>query len=278
MCLEEGGPSEAQGWGAVSFSIVAALRYRSLDTAIHRLDPRVKLLISASFLINALLFNEYFCGMGIVASIIVASQLSLLSIAKSHRSLLMTMRGAIPLIAIVYVLNSLGGWAEGIPLEEQLYRATASSARFLAFITSFSLFFLTTSPDEFGLLLFKLRVPYTYAFVFVAAVRLAPILAEEVQDIVDAQRSRGRELEGRNPIRILRGVVSIFTPLLINSLRRAYEMAEALEVKCFGASQKRTSYRELRMRRTDYAVMLVTIASEVLVLYLRALGVLNGLP
>jgi energy-coupling factor transport system permease protein len=262
----------------LSFSIVEGLRYRGLDTPIHRLDPRVKLLISASFLTNALLFNEYLGGMAVVATAIVVSQFLLLASARSHRSLLMTLRGAIPLIIIVYLLNILGGFTEGLAMQEQIYRATASSARFLAFITSFSLFFLTTSPDEFGLLLFKLRVPYTYAFVFVAAVRLAPILADEVQEIVDAQRSRGREFERGNPMRRVRALVGIFTPLLINSLRRAYEMAEALEVKCFGSSPRRTSYRELKMRRTDYAVMLGVAVIQLIVLHSRAAGLLGGFP
>jgi len=262
----------------VSLSLLQALKYRSLDTPIHRLDPRVKLLFSASLLAAALVFNNYWAGMLTISTLIVLLQVVLLAFARSARYLFTTVRGAAPLVAIVFALSMLGTSTPPTPFFEALYIASASSVRFLAFLTSFNLFFLTTSPDEFGQLLMKLRIPYEYTFTFVAAVRLAPIIADEAQEIIDAQRSRGVEFEGGSIARRLRALAGVFVPLLVNSLRRAYEMAEALEVKCFGASKRRTFYRELRATGRDVAVSIVIIAFLTAAIYARLRGITVGLP
>lgn len=263
---------------SLSLSLLQALKYRSLDTPIHRLDPRVKLLISMSFLVMALIFSEYWRGMLTVSTAIILTQLVLLQLAKSARYMLTTIRGAIPLVVLVFLLSLIGVLESAASLGELVYRASASSIRFLAFLTSFNIFFLTTSPDEFGQLLLKLRIPYVYSFTFVAAVRLAPVIADEAQEIIDAQRSRGVEFEKGNPFRRMRALVGLFVPLLINSLRRAYEMAEALEVKCFGVSQKRTAYREMRATRRDVLAALVVLVALTLVLAVRSLMLFSGLP
>ncbi|MCS7146488.1 MAG: energy-coupling factor transporter transmembrane component T [Nitrososphaerota archaeon] len=262
----------------MSLSLLQALKYRSLDTPIHRLDPRVKLLASFSFLVTALVFGDYWGGMLTVATTIILTQLTILELAKSARYLLTTIKGATPLVALVFILSLLGILDSPLQTLEILYRASASSVRFLAFLTSFNLFFLTTSPDEFGQLLLKLKIPYVYTFTFVAAVRLAPVIADEAQEIIDAQRSRGVEFERGNPVKRVRALVGIFIPLLINSLRRAYEMAEALEVKCFGASERRTSYREIRASKRDVLASIITISSLALALLARGLGLFSGLP
>lgn len=262
----------------MSFSLIQGLKYRSLETPIHKLDPRVKLLASASFLATALIFGDFWGGILSVSIAIILTQLVLLRLAKSASYMLTTMRGATPLVALVYILSLLGGLDLTPQPGELLYRATASSMRFLAFITSFNLFFLTTSPDEFGKLMTKLRIPYVYTFTFVAAVRLAPVIADEAQEIIDAQRSRGVEFERGNPLKRVRALVGIFIPLLVNSLRRAYEMAEALEVKCFGASERRTSYRDIEATRKDYAASLIILSTTVVVFLIRILNFFTGLP
>ncbi|MEM0444894.1 MAG: energy-coupling factor transporter transmembrane component T [Nitrososphaerota archaeon] len=262
----------------MSFSLLQSLRYRSLETPIHRLDPRVKLLASLSFLSTALLFGDFWGGLLSVSTAIILTQLVLLGVARSASYLLTTIRGATPLVALVFILSLWGAWDLTPQLVELIYRATGSSIRFLAFITSFNLFFLTTSPDEFGKLMLKLRIPYVYTFTFVAAVRLAPVIADEAQEIINAQRSRGVEFERGNPVKRVRALVGVFIPLLVNSLRRAYEMAEALEVKCFGASSRRTTLRDIKATRRDYKAALLVLSITGAVFAAKYLGLFTGLP
>lgn len=262
----------------MSLSLLQGLKYRSLETPIHRLDPRTKLLASFTFLATALFYGDYWDGMMLMATAIIITQLTLLKVAKSARYLVTTIRGATPLVALVFILSLLGVLDAQTPIWDSIYRAAASSIRFLAFLTSFNIFFLTTSPDEFGQLLLKLRIPYTYTFTFVAAVRLAPIIADEAQEIIDAQRSRGVEMEKGGPVKRIKALVSIFIPLLINSLRRAYDMAEALEVKCFGASERRTFYQEIKSSHRDIIVSFIVVSLFALLIAAKVSKLFTGLP
>lgn len=260
----------------MSLSIIQGLKFRSLETPIHRIDPRVKLLLSIYILATAIAYGEAFRGILLVSLVLILIEVVLLRIGRVDRLMLATLRGAAPLAAIVLVLQLLSSLDR--PPLEAAYLSAAYTSRFITFLASFSLFFLTTSPDEVGLTLTYLRVPYSYAFAFIAAIRFTPIIADEVQSIIDAQRSRGVEFEKGGFLGRVRRLIPIFMPLLVNAIRRSYEMAEAMEVKCFGASRRRTSYRELKATRRDYAWLGVSTALLVVAMYLRFSDLLVGVP
>ncbi|MFB0543183.1 MAG: energy-coupling factor transporter transmembrane component T, partial [Candidatus Bathyarchaeia archaeon] len=152
---------------------------------------------------------------------------------------------------------------------EILELSLAMTLRFIALITTFSIFFLTTSPDRLSLALEKARIPYELNFAFITAIRFVPVLAEEAQTIMDAQKARGLELERGNFIQRIRNYLPILLPLIINSIRRSLELAEAMESRAFGAVKKRTNLYELGMTRNDYYILLLSLATLFLVLYVR---------
>jgi energy-coupling factor transport system permease protein len=139
--------------------------------------------------------------------------------------------------------------------------------RFLALITSFSLFFLTTSPDKLSLALEKARVPYEFNFAFITAIRFVPVLAEEAQTIMDAQRSRGLELDKGGFLSRVRKYIPILLPLIVNSIRRSLELAEAMESRAFGATKNRTNLYELKMAKSDYIVLFISIGVLIIAVY-----------
>jgi len=94
-------------------------------------------------------------------------------------------------------------------------------------------------------------------------------LAAELQTIMDAQRSRGLELDKGNFLQRIRNFVPVLVPLIVNIFRRSIELAEAMEVKAFGASKKRTSLRQLKMRKVDFIFLLVTILLLAAAIYIR---------
>jgi len=237
-------------------AILEGLRFQPGTSFIHRLDPRVKLLISSTLLITALLYSEI-----TVTSMIVAVEAALSAASGTLRKWAKTVYGAIPLIVLVFVMNYIflslqaGGFAD----PDVIYRSFAAAYRLIGFLASFSIFFLTTTPEELGMTFTKLRIPYMYSFALISAIRFTPVLAEELQAIMDAQRARGLELDKGGPITRIRRYVPVLIPLIVNVLRRSYELAEAMEVKCFGASEKRTFLKELRMRPMDYIVLAITV-------------------
>ena len=247
-------------------TLLQGLQFQPGASVIHRLDPRVKLLISTTLLITSLLYLEV-----AVTSLVIAVELILSAISGTAKRWAKTVYGALPLVILIFLMNYLvRSFSEGSYCDPSvIYVSFATAYRLIAFLASFSIFFLTTTPEELGMTLTKLRIPYTYSFAFISAIRFTPILAEELQTIMDAQRSRGLELDRGNPIKRVRRYIPVLVPLIVNALRRSYELAEAMEVKCFGASEKRTFLRELRMKPRDYVGLAAALLSLALAIYAR---------
>ena len=234
------------------------LRFRSVERGVAALDPRVKLAISVYLFALPVIYDRPpVLSLAASSAVLLLVTLLLATVNESGR-VLRTMRALGPFLAFVLLLNVLGSLTAGTPVLTPEFALTNAALlmRFIAVFTSFSFFLLTTSPEDFALVLRWMRVPYDYAFALTASIRFAPLFLEEVQEVIDSQRMRGVNYDTRNPIRLFRNYVRAFVPVTVNALRRAFEMAEALEVKCFGAVEKRTSYRTLRSRRRDHVVLI----------------------
>ena len=149
-----------------------------------------------------------------------------------------------------------------------LERSLALTARFIVLIESFSIFFMTTSPDLLGLALEQSRVPYELCFAFTTAVRFVPVLADEAQTIMDAQKARGLELEGGNFVKRIRNYIPILIPLIVNAIRRSLELAETMESRAWGASKNRTNLYVLKMKRADAGLIIISLLMLVVSFYI----------
>jgi len=141
--------------------------------------------------------------------------------------------------------------------------------RFIVLVSSFSIFFLTTSPDVLGLALEQSHIPYEFCFAFTTAVRFVPVLADEAQTIMDAQKARGLELEKGNFLKRVRNYIPILVPLIVNAIRRSLELAEAMESRAWGATKKRTNLYVLKPKREDYLLAFITVAILALAIYVK---------
>jgi len=149
--------------------------------------------------------------------------------------------------------------------------AVAITFRFVVLVESFSIFFLTTSPDHLGLALEKIRIPHEFIFAFTTAVRFVPVLAEEAQTIIDAQKSRGLEVEKGNFIKKVRNYIPILIPLIVNAIRRSLELAEAMESRAWGSMKNRTNLFELKMKRNDFIMIGIALGIVVTAIYVRSI-------
>ncbi len=227
-----------------------------MDSPIHRLDPRAKFILTVGFFVAALLFTNIFALL-----VIFFAQVPGVLLAKTVRRWLSTMRGGLFLGGFIFVMNMIFG----TPLVSSMAFAT----RFFAIMSAFSFFFMTTSADDLGLALEQIHVPYSISFTFTTAVRLVPTMAIDAQTVVDAQRSRGLELDKGNLMKRIRNYIPILIPLIISAIRRSVELAEALESRAFGATEKRTPIVTLKMRLPDYLIIIVTIIGLGLALYVH---------
>jgi energy-coupling factor transport system permease protein len=104
------------------------------------------------------------------------------------------------------------------------------------------------------------RVPYEFSFAFTTAVRFVPVLAEEAQTIMDAQKARGLELEKGGFMKRIRNYIPILIPLIVSAIRRSLELAEAMESRAWGAVKKRTNLYALKLHPGDAGMLVITIA------------------
>ncbi len=247
-------------------SLLEGLRFSRGDSPIHRLDPRVKFLLILVIFAVAIMFLDL-----VPLAVVFLMQLPIVYVAKIGREWLKTLKGGLFLAVIIFVTNLLSFYFfQGRTITTDMVEYSLSlTLRFIALITSFSIFFLTTSPDKLSLALEKARIPYEFNFAFITAVRFVPVLADEAQSIIDAQRSRGLELDKGNLLTRVRKYIPILLPLIINSIRRSLELAEAMESRAFGATDKRTNLYELKMTSTDYAVLILSLIMLGIAIYAR---------
>lgn len=229
--------------------------FRRVESPFHKLDPRTKLLISLEFFAISLLAFAI-----IQVAIVLASVLFVAVYAKSLKRIGRTILMSAGFAGFIFAINLLFGVG--------LISSLLYALRFLAIVSSTSIFFVTTSPDELEHTMKWLGVPRDIVFAFVTAVRFIPVIMLDAFQIMDAQKSRGLELEKGNFVKRIRNMVPILVPLVVNSVVRSGELAEAMESRAYGATPKPTSLYKLRLTRKDKSVMLVSLLFFVAVLYI----------
>jgi energy-coupling factor transport system permease protein len=189
-------------------------------------------------------------------------QLPFVFIAKVQKQWLRSFRGAAFLAGLIFIMNILTTYFfNDVPFTFTtiIEPALVMAIRFVVLAASFSIFFLTTSPDHLGLALEQSRMQYEFAFAFTTAVRFVPVLAEEAQTIMDAQKVRGLELDKGNILKRIRNYIPILIPLIVSAIRRSLELAEAMESRAWGAVKKRTNLYRLKLQKGDYILIGIII-------------------
>jgi energy-coupling factor transport system permease protein len=247
-------------------SVFDGLKFRRVSSPIHNLDPRMKFVYVCAVFVVAILFGEI---LPLIALFLMPIPFVLL--AGVQKEWLRSLRGAAFLAAFIFVVNLASNFfTSGYVLTAAAVETSAAmTLRFVVLVESFSVFFLTTSPDHLGLALEQTRVPYEFAFAFTTAVRFVPVLAEEAQTIMDAQKARGLELEKGGFLKRIRNYVPVLIPLIVSAIRRSLELAEAMESRAWGATKKRTNLYALRLHRGDFALLAITIGVLVVAVYVR---------
>jgi len=247
-------------------SVFDGLKFRRVYSPIHNLDPRIKFIYVCAVFVAAILFGEL---IPLIALFLLP--LPFVFLAGVQKEWLRSLRGAAFLAIFIFVVNIASNFfTSGYVLTAvAVETAFAMTLRFVVLVESFSVFFLTTSPDHLGLALEQSRVPYEFAFAFTTAVRFVPVLAEEAQTIMDAQKARGLELEKGGILKRIRNYVPVLIPLIVSAIRRSLELAEAMESRAWGATKKRTNLYALRLHRGDFALLAITIGVLVVAIYVR---------
>ena len=232
------------------------------DTFVHKLDPRIKILIIIMFITSLFFIDSFFPYIFILGFI-------LFSIKISDIPLKFVLKGLKPLVLIIsitFIINVLFTKGEVLfrigPLsitKEGLSQATFMALRLIFLITGTSLLTLTTSPISLTDGIEKLLSPFKkiglpaheLAMMMTIALRFIPTLLEETDKIMKAQMARGADFESGNVINRAKNLVPLLVPLFINAFRRADELAIAMEARCYRGGENRTRLNELKLNKQD---------------------------
>jgi energy-coupling factor transport system permease protein len=225
-------------------------------TFIHRMDPRVRLLMSISLFVVSIL-SVSVSELVILILIAVALAVSARIIRRFGKSMLFT--SIVSLIA--FAVNLFLG-------HRTLDQSIVFGLRLFAVISSTSIFFLTSTPDELEQVMKWLRLPHDFVMVFVIAVRFVPVLLLDALQIMDAQRSRGLEFDKGNIIQRFRNAIPVLVPLIAVALNRSIDLAEAMDSRAYGAVSKPTSLYILSLKPTDVASLVIIALGAAFGLYL----------
>jgi energy-coupling factor transport system permease protein len=228
--------------------------FRRGTSVYHRLDPRVKLLISVLMFATTLLVRSLYELAGVLAFMVAVA-----AVATVLRRVGRTMLFTAVFSVVIFVLNFI--------FTQNIETSVLYAARFVAIVVSTSLFFITTSPDELEQVMKTFRFPRDVVFAFVTAVRFIPVMFLDTIQIMDAQKSRGLELEKGNVFRRVRNMIPILIPLVVNSVVRSGELAEAMESRAYGAVPRPTSLVEYRTSLADKVVAVAAVVAFALAAY-----------
>ncbi len=256
-------------------------RYVALDSPVHRLDPRTKLIASLTLMIVALSARSFVPLLTFAVFQLVAIALTRLS----YRLVLGNLKPFIWLFTFTFGLHALltpGRAIFLLPLSEHavtaegLHLGAFFVVRLAAVIVAASLLTLTTSPMQLTGGLERLFRPLQrfgfpagdLAMMISIALRFIPVLVDEAERLRKAQLARGADFGG-NPLRRIKNLIPLLAPLFVSAFDRADRLALAMESRCYQGSAERTHYHVLRLGRADGLAALIALGLIGLILYQR---------
>ncbi len=246
-------------------------QYYPTKSFVHRCDPRAKILFLIAYIV-AVFLSKNFYALGACAALFAV--VAIFS-GVPFSALLRSVKAVLFLLIFMTVLNLFffqgetvwWQWKFIVITKEAVYYTIFLAVRLFLLVLGSSLLTLTTTPvslaDGIESLLSPLKVirfpVHELALIMSIALRFIPILTDETGRIMNAQKARGADFETGSLAKRVKAIIPILIPLLISAFRRADELGDAMEARCYSGSKVRTKYKKLTFGWRD-AIAFLTIA------------------
>jgi energy-coupling factor transport system permease protein len=247
----------------LTVSYLQAFGYVGKRTILHEFHPIAKFvaILLAALDLTLLVQGDLFYFAILAAVLVISFYLRLGGYIRTYlyySTLLSVMLFALDLGYSLYTTRLLA---------YSLYYSAGVVERLLIYVVLFSLFSLTTSPDELADSLLGVGMPYRYTLPITMAYRFVPTMGRELQSIQDSQKSRGLDFGSGGLLSRIKKYTPILVPLLANTLLRVDSVAEAMESKCFGATETPTRMTGVKFRIRDAALLGIVLLATALAVY-----------
>lgn len=244
------------------FKDVTLGQYYQGDSIIHKLDPRVKLVGTIVYMVSLFLFNNIYCYALAAIFLLITIILTKIPIIYMIRGL----KAVLFLMVITVFFNLFFTPGEEIfrfwilaLTKEGIQSAVFLLIRLTLLIVSASIMTLTTTPNQLTDGIEKLfrplriiKVPvHEVAMMMSIALRFIPILMEETDKIMKAQKARGAQFDSKNLIVKVKSMIPLLVPLFVSAFRRASDLALAMEARCYHGGDNRSKMKPLKYAGRD---------------------------
>lgn len=252
------------------------LQYIHKDGFFHRLHPVTKILMIALIGIASILTTDLSILTLLVVALFAAAYIGKVFHEIARQSVLLVAMSAI-MIAIA-IVTLPGGSVLGylvpagvpfiggsIPLTDgALEVGGILTLRFIALITLFQIFVISTQPRDIVQTMEQIHVPAEYTLIFVIALRFIPTLQLEAQRIHEAQLARGYN-PGEGFIGKIRSLAPVLIPLVSNSLAKANVLGFTIDLRGYRNPKRRALPRRPFSREDTSAVSCVVFAAAAVI-------------
>ena len=250
-------------------------QYFDTNSVVHKLDPRIKIVLLVALLVLIFCASNLFS----LGCLTIAVFILLLITKVSLRVYLKNLKIIVPILIITMLLNVfyindgtvlLEFWRIKITTGGVL-RSVFMGMRVILLIITSSVLTYTTTPNDLTDAIERLLSPLKFiglggavhamSMMMTIALRFIPTLVEETEKIMNAQKARGADFETGKLTDRVKAIIPILIPLLISSVRRAYDLAEAMESRCYNGGVGKTRMKVLKISNRDiFAIFFVLLA------------------
>ncbi len=265
---------------------IALGQYYPSKSLLHKLDPRVKIILAILYIVCAFLCKNIlsFCLLTVTSiGLILIGNIPLKTVLRGLRPILIILL----FTAILNIFwtkgdNLLFQWRFITVYFEGIYAALFIMIRISSLIIGTSMFMTyTTTPIELtdgieDLLspLKKIHVPvHEFAMMMTIALRFIPTLVEETDKIMTAQKARGADFSSGNIIKRAKALIPILIPLFVSAFNRASDLATAMECRCYHGGDGRTRMKVRHVRVVDFIPLIAIVFIGTAIVFLNILNI-----
>ena len=245
-------------------------QYFPAKSIMHRADPRLKICLTVFSIVLIFSAGNFFSLALAVGYIILGMALSKIPLKLNLKSLkpILFIKNITAHLNIIYGTGDpILQWGFNKKTKNGLLNSLFVSVRIITLILASSVLTFTTSPTQLTdaierLLkpLAKLKVPvHEFAMMMTIALRFVPLLLEETDKIMSAQKARGADMESGGIVQRIKALVPVLIPLFVSAFRRAFDLATAMESRCYNGGEGRTKMKQLHFGAVDWMVLLSAI-------------------
>jgi energy-coupling factor transport system permease protein len=249
--------------------------YLDRQSFVHRRHPLVKVLALVLFFVSAFVVDHPLFILPVSAGIGALILLSG-SVPTLYRLRILFFFIFVFTVVIWSVFYGRGTRLTTLPFlpvtQEGILFGLGMAVKLSTFLATSALFLSTTRIEEFAYAFTLLGLPYRISFTITLAFRLVPLFLEAAFTVIQAQRCRGLDIHSGPLLQRLRHYVLVLIPVFMGALRRADQMAIALEVRGFNSGRPRTSYQRVPWRVSDVLALLAVFSVTVIYLGLWRAG------